>query len=360
VSTIYNDIGSWTFLKSKFNENRIFDFQNLEDVLDFQEKFNSIMSNYILEQENLLLQEKSRLEIRLSQLFIEINQQKKIKEREISDRIKNFEYSISQKQIVFKANAFQKMINYMNVCILNFRLKIIKISKQNKINRSVEPLETEYQRAEKRFRFLSNHFSEAVTIKIQPRIKELERKNKIIAEYNTYVIGAIGEQQIVSILQKLSDEYYVINDFQLNFRPALYWKKENGYIKSIQVDHLLISPSGIFLIETKNWSKNSMENVDLRPPTLQIQRSSYAFYRFVNSKLTNKWKMHLWGSKKIQTRNIIAMINSKPNEEFQFVKILNPLEILRYVQYFDKQLSPLETISLVGKLNELNGAVVSL
>ena len=360
MSTIYNDIGSWTFLKSKFNENRIFDFLKLEDVLDFQENFYSIKSNYILEQENLLLHEKRSLEIRLGQLVIVIENQRAFKETEILDRIKYFENLIGQKQIELRSNSIRNIINYMNVCFLYFRLKIIRINKQNQINRSVKPLITEYQALEKRFKFLSNHFSEAVTFEIQPKINELEKKRNIIAEYNTYLIGAIGEQQVVSILQRLSDEYYVINDFQLNFRPALYWKKENEYIKSIQIDHLLISPSGIFLIETKNWSKDSIGNIDLRSPVLQIQRSGYAFYRFVNSKLTNKWKILLWGSKKIQTRNIIAMINSKPNEEFQFVKILNPSEISGYVQYFGKVLSSQEVISLVGELNEYNGAAISL
>ena len=37
-------------------------------------------------------------------------------------------------------------------------------------------------------------------------------------------------------------------------------------IKSIQIDHILVTNSGIFLIETKNWSEKSLNNPSLRSP----------------------------------------------------------------------------------------------
>lgn len=56
--------------------------------------------------------------------------------------------------------------------------------------------------------------------------------------------GAIGEKQIVKELQKLdSAHYFLMND--------LYIPKKDG--TTSQIDHLVLSEKGIFVIETKNY-----------------------------------------------------------------------------------------------------------
>ena len=53
--------------------------------------------------------------------------------------------------------------------------------------------------------------------------------------------GKVGEKRVASILKKLPDDSYkVINDLLLS---------SNGY--STQIDHIIISIYGIFVIETK-------------------------------------------------------------------------------------------------------------
>ena len=59
------------------------------------------------------------------------------------------------------------------------------------------------------------------------------------AEYR----GKRGEQRIFSILKRLPDEYYIWNDIVI---------QRNGY--SVQIDHVVVSPYGIFVIETKNYT----------------------------------------------------------------------------------------------------------
>ncbi|WP_226641565.1 NERD domain-containing protein [Mesobacillus subterraneus] len=56
--------------------------------------------------------------------------------------------------------------------------------------------------------------------------------------------GWIGEKRVSNILSSLDpQDYTLMND--------LYLPKENG--QTTQIDHLLISPKGIFVIETKNY-----------------------------------------------------------------------------------------------------------
>ncbi|MBR2827953.1 MAG: NERD domain-containing protein [Bacilli bacterium] len=58
------------------------------------------------------------------------------------------------------------------------------------------------------------------------------------------IIGMAGEHWVKKELKKLSDEYYIIND--------LLFKTKDG--KTHQIDHLVVSRYGIFVIETKQYN----------------------------------------------------------------------------------------------------------
>jgi hypothetical protein len=68
----------------------------------------------------------------------------------------------------------------------------------------------------------------------------------VIIKFNASTIkGKIGEYKVKSTLEKLiSDHYIQFHD--------LYIPIENGK-KTSQVDHIVLSPKGIFVIETKNY-----------------------------------------------------------------------------------------------------------
>ena len=140
------------------------------------------------------------------------------------------------------------------------------------------------------------------------------------------------------------------NENKLEFNPPIYNKKTQDRIYSIQLDHLLVSKSGIFILETKNWSKRSIDSLDLRSPVDQIIRTSYALFRVVNSKI--QLNKHHWGTKQIPIRNIIVMINEKPKNEFKYVKIRQLKELNNYLEYFDPIFSQKEVDSIVSYLVE--------
>ena len=57
--------------------------------------------------------------------------------------------------------------------------------------------------------------------------------------------GKRGEKRVADLLSlRLPDEYKVLND--------IYLLKENG--DTAQIDHIVVSPYGVFVIETKNYS----------------------------------------------------------------------------------------------------------
>lgn len=57
------------------------------------------------------------------------------------------------------------------------------------------------------------------------------------------VVGQIGERKVYSILTNLPDEYFLYNNVLL--------KTKSG--RTMQIDHVVVSPYGVFVIETKNY-----------------------------------------------------------------------------------------------------------
>ncbi len=71
-----------------------------------------------------------------------------------------------------------------------------------------------------------------------------------LRKYRIYNAGWEGEKQVAKLLNsKLSDDYFLIND--------LYLHNGGG-----DIDHVVLAPSGIFVLETKNWSGDITCNGD--------------------------------------------------------------------------------------------------
>jgi len=92
-----------------------------------------------------------------------------------------------------------------------------------------------------------------------------------LRKYRIYSGGWQGEKQVIKLLNsKLNDDYYLIND--------LYLRNGDG-----DIDHVVLGPNGVFVLETKNWSGNITCNGDLwqrgdkRPldssPSRQLKRN---------------------------------------------------------------------------------------
>lgn len=98
----------------------------------------------------------------------------------------------------------------------------------------------------------------------------LSRKN-----YRTFKKGFDGEQKVSDYIEsKLSDNYYLINDV----------KRLDGYGN---IDHIILAPNGIFVLETKNNEGEIFFNGDNwghgRSPVFQAKSNAYFVYDIVSS-----------------------------------------------------------------------------
>jgi hypothetical protein len=263
---------------------------------------------------------------------------------EINAFLKNYE---SEKEEIPKIT---KITLYQEIKELEETTKqAVKKSNKNLFNKIVYYLKIKSLTNKKSN--LEKNYDKVLSTRCKESYKNLDFTKEVVDGLYTLIAGAVGENLTVKELEKLSNDYYLINDFSVEFDPPIYNKNKNDRIFSIQIDHLLICKSGIFLLETKNWSNKSIKNLDLRSPVKQISRTSYALFVLLNSESNINLVRHHWGSARIPIRNIIVMTKVKPKEEFKHVKILTLNELNGYIKYFDDIFNKNEVEHIFNYLN---------
>lgn len=352
----YNKIGSLKSLKFHLEKNHIYDFKSIKDVITFQNSYPTLRQELIAFHESQIESEKNLLNIDLPVLQTAAETLRQETIQKLTDEIEKLKEQLHSSSQIVSTNFFHKLkIAFRN---WNYK-KQIKDQEQNfetNVKKVISPLLEEHNLKSHRFDYLTTRFNEAVTRSAFHSISELDRKKTIIEEKKSFIYGALGEQKVVKTLEALSDDYFLINDFDVSFSNAIYYSQEDEYIKSIQIDHILIGPSGIFVIETKNWSEKSLQSINMRSPVEQIRRSSFALFHILNNKVKRKRNLldrHHWGDKKIPIKNLIVFTNTKPKEEFQYVKIVTCDELINYVNYFKPVFTFGETKRIAEMLLEL-------
>ena len=149
----------------------------------------------------------------------------------------------------------------------------------------------------------------------------------------SFLIGAQGEEAVISALARLPDEFHVLNDVNLHFHKAIHWRERDEYIKNCQIDHIVVGPTGVFLLETKNWKSSDIE---LKSDKLkhQVRRASLALWYFT--------KDYYYG-KKDQPKifNVIISLNGSPTGRKldQYIDVISPYQLQKHIAHRDRILS---------------------
>ena len=127
MSKTYNMIGSLSTLKSHLEDNNIYDFKSLKEVIDFQSSFTTIRQQLITHHEILIEQEKNLLKTELQQLEAAIETQKQQSEKALANEIDKLKQQLNistnntstnffkiLKKHYLKSNAFLYLIIYLS------------------------------------------------------------------------------------------------------------------------------------------------------------------------------------------------------------------------------------------------------
>lgn len=347
MAKVIGQVESLKSLREELNRRNISRFNSIGDINRFNKDYTNEKRTILNYHENRINKEIDNISdgIRENERKLELKEENE--KTQLNSQIEN--YSNRKSILEQRRNSFlRKLVTYFKIRKLKRKIKFLKDNFDQIINDSIRAIRKEIYDSTRNLEYLSNNKQKVLQERSRHEIAEIEYAKKSIDELGPLIAGAIGENLVEKEIRNLSDNYILINDYRKEFSPPIYNKKTNDRIYSIQLDHLVISRSGIFILETKNWSKKSIDSLDLRSPVDQIIRSSYALFRLVNSRV--QLDFHHWGTKQIPIRNIIVMIHAKPKSNFKYVKIKLLSELNNYLEYFDPEFSRSEIDSIVNYL----------
>lgn len=156
--------------------------------------------------------------------------------------------------------------------------------------------------------------------------------------------GAKGEKIVAKKLNKLSRKYIILNEVKI---PNL-----GG-----DIDHIVVGPTGIYIIETKNYSPTYIpdENVWYHKsgriaevnPARQVKLQTSKLNNFINHKMKTK-------SDKISVHSIISPINHNIIYKYKInsYKIVYPENLVHYISNQQNTLNHNEIREIVNILNK--------
>ena len=347
---VYNQIGCLTAIQSHLHKHNV-KYTSLQELINFQENYPAARQQIISFHKLLIEQEKNSLCDEIVQLDSAIETKKYEVEQHLLVELEQLKHRLDNLSSVH-TNLIHTFINSIKRIYFGAKIRNGKRLFNFKIENSLKYLTKINHTKIKRYQYIIMNFDDAVIKSGTVEIQNLDKKKRVIDQINNSIYGALGELEVVTKLQNLPDDYILINDFSLSFNKPIYNRKENYYIQSIQMDHILVAPSGVFLIETKNWSKHSVENHNLWSPVQQIKRANFALYIILNGK-TSILNKHHWGDRQIPIKNLIVLTKHKPIEKFQYVKVLNINELFSYINYFEPCFSIRETQTIADYLLSL-------
>lgn len=157
--------------------------------------------------------------------------------------------------------------------------------------------------------------------RIQRECNNISRSYEFLKRNESFMIGALGEEEVIGALSGLPDEFHVINDVNLHFSRSIHWRKYDEYIRNCQIDHIVVGPTGVFLLETKNWKSSDIE-VKSEKLRHQVQRENLALWYYLKER---------YGKPSIRT--VIVSMKGYPSgvKPDKYIDILSLHQVNRYI-----------------------------
>jgi len=139
---------------------------------------------------------------------------------------------------------------------------------------------------------------------------------------STEFAGAEAELAVIDRLRMLPSSTVVFNDVRLQATRYIHF--DGTALMSAQIDHVVLTPAGVFVIETKRWSHRFVESGDFYSPFDQVSRASYLCYDLLRERFGNT-----------RVRSIIVCVGSLPEApRDSYIKVVRPESLNSYISWF--------------------------
>lgn len=351
MAKTYRRTGSLVRLIEELNGRKIFEFNSIEDIRAFRAGYRNSLKQ--IKEEG-----KENLRREITDLETDVRMRSSVLDRSIEERrnqLKNELAGIKKRlgRIGEVRSAVLRFFFFVEQWILNRRAKVLEHSFEEEVRKPFKDSAGKIKRIQSDIRDRKTDPEKWANLLVAERIERQENLLSIFKEHRHLFYGAEGEERVARELSTLPDTYSVIHDYRLEFSRPMYDRHNDDRIHSIQVDHLVVGPTGLYLVETKNWSRASMENLDLFSPIRQLRRSSFALFVSLNQDIRKGVIDNLsnhWGNIKVSPKCILCVMDHLPDQEFQYVKTLSVHQIARYIRNQKSQFDKKAVDSLVDNL----------
>ena len=140
--------------------------------------------------------------------------------------------------------------------------------------------------------------------------------------HSAELAGAEAELTVIDHLRMLPSSAVVFNNVRLE--ATRYIRFDGAGLMSAQIDHVVLTPAGVFVIETKRWSRRFVESGDFYNPFEQVSRANYLCYDLLRESFG-----------KMRVRSIIACVGSLPDApRDSYIKVVRPESLASYISGF--------------------------
>jgi hypothetical protein len=146
-----------------------------------------------------------------------------------------------------------------------------------------------------------------------------------LRHYYTWEAGTWGERAVVRVLRELDDSYYLLSNVKL--------PRGRG-----DIDHILLSPDGVFVIETKNYSGRVMCDRDdwYRQPRKAREKTQVGSISEQARRNALDLRNFLWEKSRFRVHVSPICVFTNPSVELELkgpaVPVLRLKELTRFVQ----------------------------
>lgn len=154
----------------------------------------------------------------------------------------------------------------------------------------------------------------------------------ITVVFNSKIKGKIGENMVIKHANEyLGEEYIMLNNCTI----------KDEHQQTTQIDHILLSPYGIFVIETKNYKGWIFGNERQRQWTQKIYKKSYKFQNPLHQNYRHIKVLEIILSDLIDTQYLHSLIVFTPNSTFKTEMPKNVLQGKNWVNYVKQYNAPI-------------------
>ncbi len=308
--------GSEDYLKDRLLRKGLDGFNSFKDIQYFKSNFSKILKSSTAEERK-----------KLNSIIVGLKNDEYNLRKRLEEKKSELQQSLTKEKTVLMENPLSS----------KGRRRIKKIDKtiEKKLDKPFKKDIKQIKKTEKKHILREKNLEKSV----EKKVSQLHKAQDIIQKNQPFFAGAIGETAVIKELRKLPETYYILNEVMLSFSRSIRWKKYGEYVKSCKIDHVVVGPTGIFLIETKNWSPQTMQTARFTPHK-QIERAGYIFFIHMMDHFGRKFPVY----------QVVATYTQLPQIPYDFVTQLTIRELVDHIHRRQGHLNRSDILTIVSWL----------